>query len=117
MASRILVVDDEPAIRGLVAELLTDAGYTVQTARDGQAALDLIARDPPDLIIADVMMPRCDGLCLLRTLRRAGSRIPVLLLTAVPLRPGIVDAPLLRKPTDLDALLGQVRRLLAITRR
>ena len=116
MGPTILVVDDAPAICNVITDLLTDEGYQVQTAGDGQAALDLIARAPPDLIISDIMMPRCDGLSMLRTMRRAGVMIPVLLISAAPLRSDVVDVPLILKPFDLDSLLTQVTRLLAITR-
>ncbi len=117
MHRHILIVDDELAIRHLIAELLTSDGYVVQMAADGQAALDLIAHDPPDLVISDVMMPRCDGLSVLQTLRRAGSTIPVVLMSAAPLKQGVVGAPVLPKPFDLEALLAQVRDKLAITHR
>ena len=117
MNNKILVVDDEGPIRHLLADLLTDEGYEVQTVGDGQAALDLISQEPPDLIISDVMMPRCDGLSVLQTLRRAGVMIPVVLMSAAPLRHGIVGVPLIPKPFDLDVVLAQVQRLLAITRR
>ena len=110
-----MVVDDEPAIRSLISDLLTDEGYTVQTAADGRAGLDQVTQEPPDLIIADVMMPRCDGRSVLQTLRRAGFLIPVLFVTAAPLRHGEVGAPVILKPFDADALLDQVRHLLAIT--
>ena len=117
MNNKILVVDDEGPIRHLLADLLTDEGYEVQTVGDGQAAIDLISHEPPDLIISDVMMPRCDGLSVLQTLRRAGVMIPVVVMSAVPLKHGIVGAPVMPKPFDLDALLVQVQRLLAITHR
>lgn len=115
MSASILVVDDEPAIRHLVRDLLIDEGYDVQSAADGQAALDRIAQEPPDLVISDVMMPRRDGFWVLQTLRRAGVTIPVVLMSAAPLRHGVVTAPVIAKPFDLDSLLAQVQRLLAIT--
>ena len=117
MDTTILVVDDESAIRDLVCALLTDEGYTVQSAADGQAALDRIAQDPPDLVISDVMMPRRDGYSVLQTIRRAGIMIPVVLMSAAPPRQGVVTAPVIAKPFDLDILLAQVQRLLAIARR
>ena len=117
MAPRILVVDDDPVIRQLVTDLLTDEGYQVQTAGDGQAALDRITWDPPDLIISDIMMPRCDGLLLLQTLRLSGVAIPVVLMSATHLASGVIGAPLIPKPFEFDAVLAQVTRLLTITRR
>ena len=100
-----------------MADLLTNEGYDVQTAADGQAALDHVAQEPPDLIIADVMMPRRDGRSLLQTLRRRGVAIPVVLLSVAPLSPDVVGVPLIPKPFDLDTLLAQVQHLLGTTRR
>jgi DNA-binding response OmpR family regulator len=74
--------------------------------------LDQVTQEPPDLIIADVMMPRCDGRSVLQTLRRAGV---LMFVTAAPLRHGEVGAPVILKPFDADALLDQVRHLPAIT--
>ena len=105
MGQRILVVDDDPSIAGLVADLLVNEGYEVQTAGDGEAALDVIARDPPDLIISDVTMPRRDGLSLLRTLRRRHVAIPIVLMTALPLSARLTGVPILQKPFDLETLL------------
>src|SRR4051794_32435918 len=56
----ILVVDDDPQLRMILTVFLEDAGYTVRIAPDGQAALDAIAADPPDLVLSDVRMPRLD---------------------------------------------------------
>ena len=63
---RILIVDDEPALREILAAVLADEGYAVQAAADGRSALDLIAAAPPDLVITDISMPRLDGWGLLR---------------------------------------------------
>ena len=117
MSTTILVVDDDPAICDLITDLLSDEGYDARSAPDGRAALEHITNNPPDLIISDVMMPRCDGLSVLQTLRRAGVMIPVVLMSAVPLKHGIAGAPVMPKPFNLDALLAQVQRLLAITHR
>ncbi|MDP9469617.1 MAG: response regulator [Chloroflexota bacterium] len=57
----VLVVDDEPVIRDLVADVLRDEGYAVVTAADGREGLDLLARERPDLVLMDVMMPGLDG--------------------------------------------------------
>lgn len=81
---KILAVDDEPSIRRLVEVNLQRAGYAITTAPDGQAALDQIARERPDMVLLDVMMPRMDGFELLRRLKAdpATAGIPVLMLTA-----------------------------------
>jgi len=77
----VLVVDDEARIRQVVEYALVREGFRVSLAADGQSALDLAARDPPDLVVLDVMLPEIDGLEVCRTLRR-GSRLPVLFLSA-----------------------------------
>jgi DNA-binding response OmpR family regulator len=81
---KILAVDDEPSIRRLVEVNLQRAGYAITTAPDGQAALSQIARERPDMVLLDVMMPRMDGFELLRRLKAdpATAGIPVLMLTA-----------------------------------
>ena len=80
---RILVVDDNADMRGFLQRLL-ETRWHVETAADGLAALEQIRRHPPDLVIADIMMPRMDGLELLQTLRNEGptAQLPVLLLSA-----------------------------------
>src|SRR5688572_14024473 len=80
----VVVVEDEESIQKLVAVALRRAGYEVTLAADGQEALQQITSATPDLIISDVMMPRMDGLELLRHLRSdpATCAIPVILLTA-----------------------------------
>ena len=78
----VLVVDDEPMLRNLLCRLLRMEGYEVLEAEDGQAALDLVAREKPDLILLDVMLPARDGLDVLGDLRRT-SDIPVILVSAL----------------------------------
>ena len=75
------MVDDEPMVRNLLSRLLTMEGYEVTEVEDGQAALDLVSKEPPDLILLDVMLPARDGLDILGDLRRT-SDVPVILLTA-----------------------------------
>jgi two-component system, OmpR family, phosphate regulon response regulator PhoB len=78
---RILVVDDEPMVRGLLKRLLTLEGYEVLEVEDGAAALEQVRKDPPDLILLDLMLPGRDGLDILGDLRRT-TDVPVILLTA-----------------------------------
>jgi two-component system phosphate regulon response regulator PhoB len=78
---RILVVDDDPATRGLLREFLTMEGYAVAEATDGAAALAQLAGGRPDLVLLDIMMPGQDGLDVLTALRRTND-VPVILLTA-----------------------------------
>jgi len=79
---RILVVDDEPAMRAILARLLSRAGYEVSEASDGLEALEQIARDPPALVVCDWLMPRMDGLELCRRLKARGSDAPFTILVS-----------------------------------
>ena len=78
---KILVVDDEPSIREVVSLYLEKDGFDATVVGDGQAALDLLRSDPPDLLILDVMLPGVDGYEITRQVR-ASSEIPIILLTA-----------------------------------
>ncbi|MEV4838106.1 response regulator transcription factor [Nonomuraea sp. NPDC049486] len=117
-AARLLVVDDEPALREALQSSLEFEGYKVTTADDGQEALDELAGSPYDAVLLDVMMPRLDGLTACRRLRAGGNHIPVLMLTArdaVGDRVSGLDAgadDYLVKPFELDELLARVRALL-----
>ncbi|WP_219507471.1 response regulator transcription factor [Nonomuraea ceibae] len=116
--ARLLVVDDEPALREALQSSLEFEGYRVVTADDGQAALEELARQPYDAVLLDVMMPRLDGLTACRRLRGTGNHVPVLMLTArdaVGDRVSGLDAgadDYLVKPFELDELLARVRALL-----
>ena len=118
---QILVVDDEPSIREILSDVLTDAGYTVETAPDGRTALQLILRTPPDLVLTDVMMPRLDGWELLARVRERLPVLPVIVMSAVDPRdakqhPGMTadHTAFLRKPFDLETVLAIVARLTGV---
>jgi len=119
-APRILVVDDERALRDSLRRALALEGYEVELATDGQDALQRIAADPvaPDAIVLDVLMPGLDGLEVARRLREAGDRTPILMLTAraeVEDRVAGLDAgadDYVVKPFALDELFARVRALL-----
>ena len=81
MNERILVVDDEAIVTEVVERYLIREGYGVVVARDGISALELIAREPIDLVVLDLMLPRLDGLEVCRRIR-ADSRVPIIMLTA-----------------------------------
>jgi two-component system response regulator MprA len=80
--ARVLVVEDDPTVLSAVVRVLELDGYRVPTAKDGRAGLETILGDPPDVVVMDVMMPQMDGISVCREVRKAGSRVPILLLTA-----------------------------------
>ena len=118
MALRLLVVDDEPALRETLDRALVAEGYAVETAADGVEALTAIERATPDAVVLDVLMPRLDGLETTRRLRTSGNNVPVLVLTArdeVSDRVAGLDAgadDYVVKPFALEELLARVRALL-----
>lgn len=114
---KILVADDEQAVRESLRRSLTFNGYEVVLAEDGAQAVELIEKEQPTLVILDVMMPQMDGLEVCRTLRSTGDDRPILLLTA---RDGVCDRvagldagadDYLPKPFALEELLARVRSL------
>lgn len=116
-AYRILAVDDDPSILNIIETALTQEGYRVLTAADGNAACRLVEREKPHLIIMDVMMPQCNG--ILATIRiREESNVPILMLSAkaegsdrvLGLQAGADDY--LVKPFYQQELLARVRALL-----
>jgi two-component system response regulator MprA len=120
---KILVVDDERALRDSLRRALALEGYDVELAADGEEALyRLTAREvEPDAIVLDVLMPRVDGLEVARRLRKAGNRTPILMLTArdqVEDRVAGLDAgadDYVVKPFALEELFARVRALLRRT--
>ncbi|WP_190818808.1 response regulator transcription factor [Saccharopolyspora pogona] len=115
---RILVVDDDRAVRESLRRSLQFNGYQVELAADGQQALDFLAGNRPDAMVLDVMMPRLDGLEVARRLRSTGDDLPILVLTArdaVSDRVAGLDAgadDYLPKPFALEELLARLRALL-----
>jgi len=115
---RVLLVDDENSLREQVKNILENQRYTVETAQDGQQALDKLSAVAFDIVILDIMMPKLDGLTVLRQLRKAKIETRVLLLTAKGdaadkvkgLDLGADDY--LAKPFSRDELLARVRALL-----
>ncbi len=118
---RILVVDDDRAVRESLRRSLSFNGYTVDLAEDGVEALEAINNERPDALVLDVMMPRLDGLEVCRQLRSTGDDLPILVLTArdsVSERVSGLDAgadDYLPKPFALEELLARLRALLRRT--
>ena len=115
---RILVVDDDRAVRDSVRRSLEFNGYTVDVAADGAEALARVPLINPDAIVMDVMMPRLDGLEATRALRTAGNDVAILVLTALDNVTDRVDGldagadDYLTKPFALEELLARLRALL-----
>ena len=115
---RILVVDDDRAMREGLERVLRRDGYEVVVAADGQSARSLLAGSPPDAVVLDLGLPDSDGVEICRALRRAGDRTPVLMLTArdaVADRVAGLDAgadDYVVKPFALEELRARVRALL-----
>jgi two-component system, OmpR family, response regulator MprA len=116
--AKVLIVDDEPAVRESVERVLRVEGFTVELAVDGRDAMRRVAETRPDAMLLDVLMPGLDGIEVCRRLRDTGDRTPVLMLTA---RDGVSDRvagleagadDYLPKPFALDELLARLRALL-----
>jgi CheY-like chemotaxis protein len=118
---RVLVIDDEPAIRATLSGMLEKAGYAVESAPNGEAGLRLLQRGPlPDLILLDLMMPVMTGFEVLKQLRLHPSltEIPVIVLTATPGHTAAelkIDA-VLKKPFNLADVQASIFVALASRR-
>jgi len=123
---RILVVDDEPSIREILAIQLSRMGYDVTIAADGEEGLEAYKKEKPDLILLDMMMPRLDGISVCQQIRalekQSGGRVPILFLTARDTRHDKTSAALsggddfVAKPVSMqelrdrvDAVIGKAR--------
>jgi two-component system response regulator MprA len=119
---RVLVVDDDRAVRDALRRVLTLAGYDVQCAAGGAEAIELVVQAIPEAVVLDLSMPDVDGLEVCRRLRMLGNRVPILMLTAreqISDRVAGLDAgadDYLLKPFDVDELKARVRALLAEVR-
>jgi CheY-like chemotaxis protein len=112
----VLVVDDEPVLRTIVREILHEEGYAVIEAADGRVMLEMMAKERPDLVLMDVMMPGIDGREAYRQLRLHPEHrdVPVVMMSAgvrpIKLDPSI--AGFMAKPFDLSQLVELVARLI-----
>ena len=115
---RILIAEDEKSLNNVITKTLTKNGYSVDSCFDGEEALDYLAGAEYDAVILDIMMPKLDGISVLKKFRASGSSTPVLFLTAkdaVSDRVQGLDAgadDYLVKPFSFDELLARIRVLL-----
>jgi two-component system, OmpR family, response regulator MprA len=115
---RILVVDDDRAVREALRRALTLGGYEVQTAEDGAQGLDMVVQAVPDAVVLDVGMPVIDGLEVCRRLRQLENRVPILILTARDAVSDRIDGldqgadDYMVKPFDVGELKARLRALL-----
>ncbi|HEX7609771.1 MAG TPA: response regulator transcription factor [Solirubrobacteraceae bacterium] len=115
---RILVVDDDRAVREALRRTLTLAGYEVELAEDGEHALAQIAQALPDAVVLDIGLPGIDGLDVCRQVRRLGNRVPILMLTARDAVADRIDGldvgadDYMVKPFDVGELKARLRALL-----
>ena len=115
--SKVLIADDSETILLLMRTRLELAGYSVETAADGQEVTEKVRESEPDLLLLDAMMPRKSGIDALRELRAAGIDTPALIVSAHQ-NPGDADAPtnleidgFVTKPIDFDRLLSEIAAL------
>ncbi|MBW2617186.1 MAG: response regulator [Deltaproteobacteria bacterium] len=113
-AEKILVVDDERGIRYLLSDVLSDAGFEVSMAKDGQESLDQLEDNRFDLVITDINMPRLDGIEMLKRMKMAGRKEKVIIMTANLLDLKFEEAEVphvvtqLQKPFRIDSFLDMV---------
>lgn len=118
--ARILVVEDEKLINNMFREALENAGYEIDTAFDGQEGMDKYRKHPFDLVIADIMMPRTDGVQMITKLRERHPNVKILVVTAISLsgphyremKRKLQGIPILQKPVTKDVLISKVEDLL-----
>jgi two-component system OmpR family response regulator len=120
--TRVLIVDDEPNIRDLLATSLRFAGFEIQTAANGTAAVAAVTESEPDIILLDVMLPDMNGFSVTKKLRSAGIQAPILFLTA---RDEVEDKitgltvggdDYLTKPFSLDEVVARIQAILRRTK-
>jgi len=115
MPKNLLLVDNEPYSRNIVAEFLREEGYQVNEADDGVSALQLLDNKNFDLLICDLLMPRISGFDVIAQMKSRSLSIPVIFITGYPealVEKGLGDLPRFTKPFNLYDLLHKVRELL-----
>lgn len=118
---KLLLVEDERTLAGIIRDTLNEKGFDVQVAYNGMEGLELFSKIRPDVVVTDIMMPSMDGFTLVRKLREADRRIPVLFLSARSSADDVVEGfelggnDYLRKPFAMSELIIRVKSLLGRT--
>lgn len=105
----VLVVDNDPQVAQLLEELLLEEGYCVESESDGESAIRTIERVKPDVVLADYMIPRLNGLVLLEEIHARWHEINVILMSASA-QPSEIPGLFIQKPFDLDVVVETIRR-------
>jgi DNA-binding response OmpR family regulator len=122
---RVLIVEDEEAMQGAISEALTNQGFGTLTANNGEEGLDVALKQHPDLILADILMPKMDGMIMLQELRKDdwGKKVPVIILTNVnPNSSYVINNVLQNEPAyylvkadvKLEGIVAKVKEVLKI---
>ena len=116
---KILVADDEPIMLKTIALKLKKDGYDILTTDNGREALEMIERDKPDLVITDIMMPYASGLEIVGKVKQSGSKIPIIVLSAMGQENVVLEAfnlgadDFISKPFSPNELSVRVKRLMS----
>ncbi len=114
--SHVLIVDDEPDIATVLAEILEDEGFDVRVAHDGRQGLEFMMQKRPDLLLTDLMMPRMDGHALIREMqnREALRDVPIVVMSAGMIDKSLItiDVRFVPKPFAIDQILSAVQEML-----
>jgi len=116
--STVLIVDDDDQLRNSFSKLLAEEGYTVETAPSGEAGIEAVAKEPPDLVIQDIKLPGISGLEAFSEIRKIAPSLPVIIMTAYGTTDTAIEATKLGaydyvlKPFDISAVLDMIRHAL-----
>lgn len=119
---KMLLAEDEQMLAEILSDTLSERGFDIRIARDGEQALELVRLEEWDVIVSDVMMPRMDGFSFARALRREGCTTPILFLTALSATSDVVKGfevggnDFLKKPFAIDELIVRCRALVGRNR-
>ena len=110
----VLVVEDDPCLRAVYADLLSDEGFHVETAENGQVGISKLEKDPPDVILLDIEMPIMDGVTFATIYNRMpGDHAPIVVCSSLATPTSLAQirpASVMSKPCDLDQLLNELNR-------